>query len=771
MRFVVLATEELERLERFQRAARAHGIESAPQDYSPREKTEFYQSHLNARIYHGAPDWMLPSWALLSLRARQGDKADDESLPNNSYRNWSLLGGPVANYTGFSDSRGLVTANAECGSIDVWVAGEEHIVFPALLDKDGSSLRLISPEDQVYEWKIDVGPVAFTKLVYHVKREGGEYIYNEIVLRNLGLEEAHGKFYVTIRPMSPMGFEPLESIEYRQGRVIVNSRTALAFKASPSAVILGRANDEDLMRKVRTGEGRFDGSIRDLEGLGIAVLCFDVRLGPAGSKRYFFSSPLGEEQSTFQGVVTEPSSTDRDSHVESWFSFSEEHASATFPDEVLDATFKQSVASLAMRVSSLFTSPDTEPNLAMWVNRARVLRALARAGCVSVIEGLLRRLVSAGEADSLTSAPILCALLEIDALDVAGSQSSSLRQFVSSEVECLVEDLSAVETGVPAEGAAPRAGDDIEDPLQHYFLLDSEDISDIESDLWLLTAIETARSATRRWGMNLGAKNIEDVVSSLKARIDEKTDRVAKARWPRPNDAVMDVIDLEILGLLAAMSSISVSFGDSKFLQRIVAAIEERRVVKGLWRTSSTADLPSSHLLLRLAQFYCFARQRGKAEKALNRCLEFLSHDFLLPEYVNTRTFGGRAGNGSSVIAAADLVLLLRDMLLHEEEDSLTLLPGIPSEWFTSKRPLVLERLPTRFGSTALEIGMSANQHQVEVGAPNLPGEIVVHVPSSVPISMVKGYGASIVERHSKSSSPHLQVVPLTDKIVLTFHK
>ena len=180
---------------------------------------------------------------------------------------------------------------------------------------------------------------------------------------------------------------------------------------------------------------------------------------------------------------------------------------------------------------------------------------------------------------------------------------------------------------------------------------------------------------------------------------------------------------------------------------------------------------PSSHLLLRLAQFYCFTRQRGKAEKALNRCLEFLSHDFLLPEYVNTRTFGGRAGDGSSVIAAADLFLLLRDMLLQEEEDSLTLLPGVPSEWFTSKRPLVLERLPTRFGTTSLEIGMSANQHQIEIGAPNLPGEIVVHVPPSVPISMVKGYGASIVERYSKQPSPHLRVVPLADKVVFTFHK
>jgi hypothetical protein len=110
-------------------------------------------------------------------------------------------------------------------------------------------------------------------------------------------------------------------------------------------------------------------------------------------------------------------------------------------------------------------------------------------------------------------------------------------------------------------------------------------------------------------------------------------------------------------------------------------------------------------------------------------------------------------------------------MLVHEDFSNLIFLPGIPNGWFTSKRSLIVKGVRTKFGRASIEIGMSANQHQIETGMEYLPEEIEIHVPESTPIRMVKAYGGSVVDRAAKARSPHLRLVPLSNEVVLTYHK
>jgi hypothetical protein len=172
-----------------------------------------------------------------------------------------------------------------------------------------------------------------------------------------------------------------------------------------------------------------------------------------------------------------------------------------------------------------------------------------------------------------------------------------------------------------------------------------------------------------------------------------------------------------------------------------------------------------------MAHFYIFDRQRNKIEPFLQRSLEFLSEDYLLPDYVDIQTYGGSGGTGSSVLAAADIIHLLNDMIVHEAVSNLIFLPGIPESWYSSKRSLIVSGIPTKFGRAHIELGMSANQHQIETRIEDLPEEIEIHVPDSVPLRMVKSYGGSIVDRAVKARSPHLRLVPLSNEVVLTYHK
>ncbi|TFF84592.1 hypothetical protein EU524_00825, partial [Candidatus Thorarchaeota archaeon] len=120
-------TRDAERLERFRRVATSHDIEAAASDLTSGEEIAHYQERLNARLYPDAEDWMLPYWAILTLKDTR-EKHEKTILENGLYRNWSLLGGPGAKHYGLADSRGLITACTGCGSLDFWVSGAEGMV-------------------------------------------------------------------------------------------------------------------------------------------------------------------------------------------------------------------------------------------------------------------------------------------------------------------------------------------------------------------------------------------------------------------------------------------------------------------------------------------------------------------------------------------------------------------------------------------------------------------------------------------------------------------
>jgi hypothetical protein len=233
----------------------------------------------------------------------------------------------------------------------------------------------------------------------------------------------------------------------------------------------------------------------------------------------------------------------------------------------------------------------------------------------------------------------------------------------------------------------------------------------------------------------------------------------------------MNDLDKVILDILASVAQLRTTNFDMEYLRQLCTKVEKRRVVRNLWKTPEPAELFSSHFTLRLAHFHIFDQQRNKVDTYLQRSLEFLSEDYLLPDYVDIRTYGGSGGTGSSVLAAADIVLLLNDMLVHEDVSNLVFLAGVPERWYSSKKALLIKELPTTFGRARVEIGMSTNQHQIETGMEYLPEEIEIHVPENVPLRMVKTYGGSVVDRAAKARSPHLRLIPLSNEITLTYHK
>ncbi|TFG28507.1 hypothetical protein EU527_17260 [Candidatus Thorarchaeota archaeon] len=307
--------------------------------------------------------------------------------------------------------------------------------------------------------------------------------------------------------------------------------------------------------------------------------------------------------------------------------------------------------------------------------------------------------------------------------------------------------------------------------LQSYIIMNESMVTNLIQTLWDFAALESVQKhLTHTQDVELFQK-VEKTLDELQVSVAEGIRDIIGARWLKPDDPAMHTIEDELLELLSTVPLLRVSRIDYNLLDTLRKKITDRRVVHNLWKIFRPREQYSSHLALRLAHYYAATKQREKVEPLLMRVIDFLTEDYLLPEFVNIRSFGGDEGIGASVIAATDLILLLRDMILVEEGSNLILLQGIPDEWFTAKRPLIIDALLTSLGPVHVEIGSSANQHQIEVNLEELPDEFEFYVPSSIPLPMMKAYGASIVERASKVASPYLRVVPHSNDIVLTFHK
>ena len=330
-----LAIDNLARLKRFRRVAMNHDIALPETGMLVETEIEHIRERLNASVYLEAEPWMLPSWANLTLKGLDKDETLISELSNNTYRNWSLIGGVGSKKYGIADSRGLVTALSGCGSIDIWVLGPKGIVFPALMGKDEPQLKLVSPEDQLYEWGTDIKSVEFTRLLYHAQQDGVEYLFNEVVLKNIALEETSLTFYAVLRPMSALGFEPIESLEFdaELNQITANESIALQVDISPSAVYMVEGNDTAIPEVIQSDETRHDSKITSKAGLGTAILRFDIGLAPAGTRTIVFASPLETHTDKEPITMVKLLSHNRDKSISNWYNFTEERNLAFNEDQ------------------------------------------------------------------------------------------------------------------------------------------------------------------------------------------------------------------------------------------------------------------------------------------------------------------------------------------------------------------------------------------------------------------------------------------------------
>jgi hypothetical protein len=298
-------------------------------------------------------------------------------------------------------------------------------------------------------------------------------------------------------------------------------------------------------------------------------------------------------------------------------------------------------------------------------------------------------------------------------------------------------------------------------------------LSEFTAAAWTVEALRSAASLYERLGDAEQSNSLTEVVARYSAFVQESSknliERVAgqQSKAFISEEEVLDAVAL--LGTVALLRTKSI---DSQLLEYIQKEITQRwTTILRMVRLPGVAKENSIHLTLLLAHYLVHTKDRSGVAPMMRAVLKLLSEYHALPEWVDPKTNGGSRGSGCSIVAAADLMLLLRDMIVSEDGDDLVIMPGIPQEWYTSNNNLVLRNIPTPRGRIQIEMGASANQRQIEIRMESLPREIEAYLPTGRAVSMVKLYGCGLAGRFANSASPHVRLVPLFEDVVLAFHR
>ncbi len=758
--------------ERLKQTALANRVDlSDIEGLSITEQKEEIRSRLNGSAFANAEKAMLPSWAVRKIWS--GGKRQDVPLhlPNDAYRNWTVIGIPGGNSFAVADISGLTTTHSLSGSIDFWPIGEST-TYPSLADMRGPRLQLLSLDDQVYEWTASNGPITFRRLIYHISVSDKEYLVNEITMRNVSLEERRFSFCAVLRPFSVRGIEPITALRYDEPTCSLYSNELLAIESdrSPSALMM-TVFDDPCIASTLHETSRFDKEFSTVRGLATAILRYDMDLRPAGVERLVFLSPLFETKTSDTTIEMRLFDHYRDSTVATWFDFREEYPSGAYPNEGITLAAAQANAALTVQIKQWIHSLTRNDIITGIYDVARILSAITRSGFENLahdvacaISKKLKTDDSVGE-DSLTLAPLYWAIEELKAIGQNSKADNELDRFQKSiwtsmeanARQCMVADVDRVEPVVqtePSQDGLISTGHALPPAAPSPPVT----LDEILREFWIHAAITSKPPRDQE---------MAEVIVCYRNKYEARCKRLLTERnWDYESAEDIDSM-LKILSGYSLTNAIDVGSG---LFVALVNGLREKRFSRGLFRFPGEEGRISSHLALRIAHAFVHLGARHESELLLEKITQYLSEFHQLPEWINLKTKGGSLGNGCSIEAAADLKLLLRDMMVYEKEGNLHVFAGIPEAWFTSESPLSVRGIPTGQGLISIDTGVSANQHQIEISLDALPEELEVYLPFHVPLHMVKVFGGSVIER-LETPSNRIRLIPLSGQIAITFHR
>ncbi|HXG09875.1 MAG TPA: hypothetical protein VNK04_08815 [Gemmataceae bacterium] len=661
---------------------------------------------INTRTIQHNLDWVWPFWV-----ERQFNPRDIAFVPrafsithvNLTHRNWTAVGQPDCDWLPIVDPRGLVTPLFDGWSLDAWV-----------ITDDGKRLLPSRAEWAEQRLLLEDGPAVETsarqdgselRSVVDVVWEGNKPCCRVQVS---GRSAGRGWLVVAIRPVNPEGVSFIHDIKLEDDRrtLRVNGEASVHLDRTPDRVCMSHYHRGDVLQDLGPAQERE--SVVDDVGLATAAALY--RLEPERSAEVLVRVPLVETRHPDPAFPNSVPTIPR--HPTSWKTALEGVCILRVPDGRMRFLFDAALRMLVLHApGEVYPGPYTYKRF--WFRDAAfILEALLAAGLLDRVRRAIERFPGRqnragyfrsqeGEWDSNGEA-----IWIIDRYRrLSGRRlNPPLVRAVARGADWirrkrLSDALDRPHAGLmPAGFSAEHLG-----PNDFYYW----------DDFWSAAGLRAAAAILREADDARLAGEYEREAQRLLAAVDRSIARLAAQRG-RPGVPASPYrrMDAGAIGSVAASYPLRLwEARDPRLLATVEFLLHNCMVRGGFFQDMIHSGI-NAYLTLHLAQVLLRAGDRRFFD-LVRAVAELASPTGQWPEAIHPHTGGGCMGDGQHLWAAAEWVLMMRNLFVREEGDRLVLASGLPDEWLGEGTHLKLGPTPTPFGPITVAVVPHAEQVEV----------------------------------------------------------
>ncbi len=665
-------------------------------------------------------DWILPYWA-----ERQFDPTDPAFIPrgfnlytmNYTHRDWTMIGNLAREREAVVDPRGWVTPWFDGWSLDVWVQVDGTLYAPSRLT-DSKVEQSLYENLPIVVTTFRVGDLRIRLEAFTAEQDAKEFVIDQITVENPSRIAHRATLYLAIRPLNPEGVSLINDIEYhaavggQPSAVILVNRAPGIFLPQPNAVACSNFEGGDVALALPALNGKT--KIHCDAGLANAVAAYSIELGAGESQTFTALMPMTreeiDEEETLKAQIPNPKIDWRNETISVWREHLARGMKIRLPDEKLQAAFDANKAYLLLLHDGDTITPGPWTYHQFWLrDAAYLLNALDKLGyhaqARQVIEKFPRRLqkdgylqATEGEWDSNGAAlwsMVEHARLTGDKELLARHYWSMLRMasWINSKRRT-TDNRGRKERWAHSGLLPPGPSAEHLGPSEYYYW----------DDLWGLAGLRAMMQTAEWLAQKSDAAKLRANYEAFRADIDASlaivAQRIGRAAMPA---SPYRRLDAGMVGNLAALYPLGLFDAHDPRIIDTIAALKEIAWLEDAYFNHVGHSAFGTYLSLHVAQ--CLLLQRNHdAWKIIAWVLRHASPTFTWAEGIHPITRHGNMGDGHHGWALADFLLIVRNLLLFEENDHLVLTPIMPEEWTTEMNVIKVEDAPTYFGDVSFTI-------------------------------------------------------------------
>ncbi len=654
---------------------------------------------INSQAIQHNLDWVWPFWV-----ERQFDPKDDAFVPrafsmthiNLTHRNWTAVGVPDVAELSIVDPRGLVTPLFDGWSVDAWIISEHFNLLPSRMREAAQSIEFnegpcVATVSKVMGMTLDVRAQG--------KLQQGMPVC-DITFR--AASPVRAWLAICIRPYNPEGISFIRDIKRLPDAPgwLINGKDEARLNKPPfhymfSNYLAGDVYDQshfsdDLGRMV----DKATESITCPVGMATAVAMYP--LVPYRTREVSMSVPLSLGKAPAAGVP--------------WHGQFEGCCVLKVPDQHFQFLYESALRTLILHSpGDVFPGPFVYKRF--WFRDAAfILNAMLGVGLVRNIEKIIDLFPG-------RQTPMGYFLSQDGEWDSNGQAIWTMERYARMTDRPIKKEwLDSVYRGakwimrkrMPSDSKTPHAG-----LLPVGFSAEHFGPSDYYywDDFWGVAGLKSAAALTATHG-----PDVSEAISAAARDLLECTERSLEMVKDQLHSAMPSSpyrrMDGGAIGSLAVSYPLQLWPAKDERVLHTVDFLMKNNFLQGCFYHEISHSGINAYMTLHVAQVLLRAGDM-RFFNIVEGIAKLASPTGQWPEAIHPKTRGGCMGDGQHVWAAAEWVLMMRNMFVREEEEArvMVLCSGIPSQWLQERGTLSIGPVLTMFGKIFVSVVVEESIH------------------------------------------------------------